>query len=273
MTSEITLDYEMVTTGTLPSASIVPEMMAAPVDYLRLEEYGLLLFSDETSSTTTTVTRGFVLKMLPATAAAATATIEEQSGIVTAIDVTAPGSLYAMPPVVTLSGQVVEADVPYDGIDDTVPYPASAVAVMAIGAGDYVIASPGANYFAPSGALVGGQLAPGGTPAAIAGITVVAGEITAVSVTPGGPYLAPPQVVITDVTGSGGEIVLGLHVASITLTAPGRGYETAPDVVITPLFKAIAPDGTDQASTMTGWMTGVIQAAIKSPVDESVVVS
>jgi len=273
MTSEISLDYEMVTTGTLPSSAIVPEMTNAPVDYLRLEEYGLLLFSDEVTSTTTTVTRSFVLNMLPATAATATATIEEEAGIVTAIDVTDPGSLYAMPPVVTFSGQVVEADVPYDGIDDTVPYPASAVAVMEIASTDYVIASPGQNYSAPTAELVGGQLAPGGTPAAITALTVVAGAITAVTVTPGGPYLAPPQVVITDVTGTGGEVVLGLHVSSITLTAPGRGYETAPDVVITPLFKAIAPDGTDQGSTMTGWMTGVIQAAIKSPVDESVVVS
>jgi len=54
-------------------------------------------------------------------------------------------------------------------------------------------------------------------------------------------------------------VMSGNTVASIVVDDPGLGYDVAPTVVITPLFKAMFPDGSDQVSPLQNFMTEVIE--------------
>jgi hypothetical protein len=61
-------------------------------------------------------------------------------------------------------------------------------------------------------------------------------------------------------------VMSGGTVASIVVDDPGQGYSTAPAIGITPLFKSLFPDGTDQVSPLANFMTEVIQASALTPV-------
>jgi len=54
-------------------------------------------------------------------------------------------------------------------------------------------------------------------------------------------------------------VMSGGTVASIVVDDPGLGYDVAPTIVITPLFKALFPDTTDQVSPLQNFMTEVIE--------------
>ena len=264
MTSTIQAEYGASSAFTQAVGPLSAIMAAAPIDFNLLNLWGLRLLSDATSSLTRTID----VSMVPVSAATATAAIDQQ-GSVTGVTLTAPGSFYALPPVVTFSGQQWQ-DIDDDGIDGATT-PAEAIAVCVLD-GSALIVKPGAGYTAPVGTFVGGSLAPGGTPGSIA-FTLSGGAIATAVVTPGGPYVQVPQVVITDTTGSGAEVVLGLTVADITVTFGGYAYPSAPTVIITPYFKAMVPDLSNQGAVLTGWMTGILQQAMQMPLTQTISVS
>ena len=55
-------------------------------------------------------------------------------------------------------------------------------------------------------------------------------------------------------------------ISSIVIDDPGDGYQTAPAINVTPLFKSLFPDGTDQVSPMQNFMTEVLEAAVLATV-------
>ena len=59
-------------------------------------------------------------------------------------------------------------------------------------------------------------------------------------------------------------------VASIAIDDPGDGYQTAPAITVTPLFKSLFPDGTDQVSPLQNFMTEVLEEAAFTPVVASI---
>jgi hypothetical protein len=89
-----------------------------------------------------------------------------------------------------------------------------------------------------------------GTPAtATLTIDGLTGEITGIAgLTPGSGYVQPPTMVIYDPTGagSGGELTARMGVGAIDVTYKGRGLSTVPTVVLTPFFKSLFPDASDQ---------------------------
>jgi len=238
-------------------------MAAVPVDFDFLNLWGLLLDDDETVLAGQSVTRTLTLKMVPTIAATATATLVSGGGTgIASVTLTNPGELYAAPPVVTFAGIVNEPP-----CDEPERAPASAVAVMEINVDDFVLIHAGSGYVTPIAVLSQGQLVPGGTPVQVT-LTEVGGHITGVTIVPGGPYIIPPIVTVTDAGGgTGAEIVLGMSVSSINVTSVGFGYMSAPAVVITPLFKQMVPDTANQAGIVASWMRGEFENALKLPVD------
>jgi hypothetical protein len=130
-----------------------------------------------------------------------------------------------------------------------------------------VLIDPGAGYITPPqidffDPVNGTKIASAGTQAkaivlmgagtvATASVTVSGGNITGVTIlTNGSGYVQLPTVVIYDPmgTGSGGAISVSLGVENIVVDYPGHGMTTAPTVVLTPYFKSVFPDSSNQAT-------------------------
>lgn len=94
----------------------------------------------------------------------------------------------------------------------------------------------------------------------------------------GAGYVAPPVVTAQTQAGHPSPIrpalfhavLSGGVISSIVVDDPGIGYDVAPNVVITPLFKAMCPDTGDQVSPMSGFMTEILQNTVLTPVVASV---
>jgi hypothetical protein len=100
--------------------------------------------------------------------------------------------------------------------------------------------------------------------------------LESIAVTFGGSgYVQPPIVSFTGGgIGASSEtmapaahaVLTGGVVTAIVIDNPGFGFTSPPTVVLTPLFHAMFPDTTDQASTVKNWMTGVFQQALRQPI-------
>ena len=98
--------------------------------------------------------------------------------------------------------------------------------------------------------------------------TVMGGVITAISVTePGGPYVMPPTVVVTDVAGSGAVLVAQMGVNTIDVVNPGSGYPSSVTFSIEPVIRVQSP--IPAADLFRNLMTVPLQQAVLSPITAS----
>lgn len=259
MTTQITCAYKATATGTISAAALTAAMAAVPLDTELLRNYGLRVTSDATSAASLVVTRTIVLAMNPSAPASATSTLFPGDGSASPIDLltlSAAGLDYVALPVVTLPS------VPPGNIRRAQAHPTLNVQSLTISA-------PGSGYPGVSSIVFsGGGLAPGGVQATATPTINFAGAVIAVVLnTAGGPYTFPPTATVVGVGGSGAVLLAHLGLSGVVLDDPGGGYiPPAPAVTITPLFKALFPDGTDQVSPTAGWMTEILQSALRTPV-------
>jgi hypothetical protein len=107
-----------------------------------------------------------------------------------------------------------------------------------------------------------------GTPATVK-LTIMAGSITAVTVMGNGArYTQLPQILVIDPTGSGtgGIITPRMGVGSIELKTGGKGFKSAPSIMLTPFFKTLFPDSSNQAAPFFQLMQTAIAVSVISPV-------
>lgn len=259
MSSQITCAYSATAVGSLTGLALQSAMAAIALDSDLLNAYGLRVTLDQTSAASSPlIVRTIVLAMGPSVAATATTTLFPGDGSGSPIDAVVMGTAgldYIAPPVVTVPPANVRGGLLHANL----------------GVLSTTVAAGGALY--PSGTVVkfvGGQLAPGGV-VPTATPTVLAGVVTGVTMlTPGGPYATPPTAILAGAGGSGGVLVVHLGLTGIAIDDPGLGYTSPPPVTITPLFKSLFPDGTDQVSPLAGWMTEIFQSGLKGPVVASV---
>jgi hypothetical protein len=259
MTTQITCVYTATASGTITAAALVTAMAAVPLDVELLRNYGLRVTSDTTAAGGLVVTRTIVLAMNPSAAATATSTLFPGDGSASPIDLltlSAAGLDYVAVPVVMLP------QVPAGNIR-------RAQAHATLNVQSLTVTAPGSGY--PGGATIvfsGGGLAPGGVQATATPTIGGGGAVTGVTLTSGGgPYTFPPTATVVGVGGSGAILLAHLGLSGVVLDDPGGGYiPPAPAVTITPLFKALFPDGTDQVSPTAGWMTEILQSALRTPV-------
>jgi hypothetical protein len=131
--------------------------------------------------------------------------------------------------------------------------------LLLIDPGAGYISPPEINFFDP---VNGTQIASAGTQAkaiplmgagvvGTASLSFSGGQISGVTIlTNGTGYVQPPTVVIYDPSGlgSGGVITTSLGLSNIVVDYPGLGMTTNPTVVLTPYFKAVFPDSSNQAT-------------------------
>ena len=142
--------------------------------------------------------------------------------------------------------------------------------------GDEYLTAPQITIVDPtgngSGAVLVAQMNQGkkvsfqGTAMAIS-LTIAGGVITGATVTPGAGYIAVPQILIVDpaYTGSGASIVVSMGVGKYVVRSGGKGYQQ-PVVTLTPFFKAIFPDTSDQRAPLFNLLTNAISQATLTPV-------
>ncbi len=259
MTTQITCAYSATATGSITAAALVTAMGAVPLDTEFLRNLGLRVLSDSTSAASLVVTRTIVLAMNPSSAATATAQLFSGDGSGSPIDTVtlgAAGADYVALPIVTVP------NVPTNNIRRAQMHAALSVQSL-------TVVSPGSGY--PGTATIvfsEGGLAPGGVQATATVTIGGLGVVTGVTLTSaGGPYTFPPTATVVGVGGSGAVLLAHLGLSGIILDDPGGGYvPPAPAVTITPLFKALFPDGTDQVSPTAMWMTEILQSALRTPV-------
>lgn len=280
MTTTATLTYSAFLGGA-SAATVAALMGAVPVPPSVLEFYGLRVISDSTSVANPAV-RTIVLGLNPASTATATCLLETQNSgsPVGSVAVTSPGSGYVVPPVVSFSGgrpmppnipgfPVQTIDVNQSG--GSLNMPATAQAYLdVVGA---TIVAPGSGYSAATTLQLTGGLAANGVQATLTP-TIAGGHITGVAVaTAGSGYTGVPQVTVVDpamTPGSGGVITVTMGLGEIKLTRGGAGYSTAPTVVLTPLFQALFPVASNQATPLAELMTTALEQALQSPVSAGV---
>lgn len=260
------------------SASAVQALMdaaAVPFPPSILEAYGLRVTSDVTVLGPPVV-RTIVLAFGPSTPATATASLVVGDPSGSPIDhftVTAVGAGYVLSPIVQLSGNPTATD------NTLIDYAGAGQAwLKVVGA---AVASAGAGYSAGTFAVVS-PASPGGnrpslddapsnptSHAAELTLTIVGGHITAVAIAdPGAGYAGIPQVTIVDplATGSGGAIALSMGVDRVDVLRPGNGYSVAPTVALTPAFKVVFPDTSDQRAPFYNLMTTALSNSALTPV-------
>jgi len=266
MSTKIICNYVVPTTGTQSEAALQAALAAVPLDLDSCRVWGVMPISDATSNAAGSAQRIVQLQFDASAVAPVTAQLGAGGGgSVVALVLGAQANYWTAPPAITFAGTFVEKK---SGVQ------ASARAVM--GVGQAVVAAQGSGYNAATttAAVVGGQLASGGTPATVGAVSVVGGKVTGVTVvSQGSGYNAFPQIVITDSsgTGSGAEVFGGLTIVSLQLLNPGFGYAPAPTVTVSPAFSTynnISNEGPTDAN-FTGWMTRLIQNALRSPVQET----
>lgn len=256
---------------TTDSAAATTAMRAVLPDFVLPNLWGLFYDNDTTVDTGTGSTRTFTFKMTPTIAdAAGTAVLsagDPGGSPVASVTLTNQGGFYARPPLLSFTGPATR--------------PAQAHAVMQVR--DVVTIFGGLAYTAATTVtFVGGDLAPGGV-VATATPNIALGVITGVTmINLGGPYDSPPRVVVADTGGGAGAILsAGLSVQSIVVDDGGLGYQAAPVVNFTPLFKAEVPDllpsgasnTAGQAKTMQEYMRTIFQSVLEAPCRITVVVT
>jgi hypothetical protein len=258
------------------SASAGATLMASvppPADILAF--YGLRVVSDSTPSASPVV-RTIVLGLNPVSTATATAVIGPDTGNgVESVTVTAAGSGYIQPPIVSFTdGRVVVT--PAQSTDNAAAEtvllsnpnrPAWAQAyLMAVST---AIVAAGSGYSAETVISVEGALKPGGTQMVLTP-TIAGGHITAVAITtPGVGYVGVPTITVVDPNvspGGGGVVTVSMGVGEVVVLNPGGGYNTAPTVVLTPVYQAFYPTASNQASPLAELMTAALTQAMRSPV-------
>lgn len=252
--------------GPTPVAQALAAMKLIPLDLTLTRIWGLLPVTDTINAVSTTITRGVATQMTPTIAdAAGTANLTgagTSGGAVGSVTMTNQGGLYAAPPVVTFTGGTPTA-------------PAQGIALCQVRG--CIALLGGSGYSGATVCQFVGPLAPGGVQAT-GTVTVVGNAVTGIVMTnTGGPYLQAPSVVITDSGGgTGAEVVAGLSVLSVQINYGGTGYQTAPNVIFTPLFKQMVPDSagnSNQGATLEGWMDATFQQLLKMPVQSAIAVS
>lgn len=230
-------------------------MAAVGLDLDLLQAYGLRVTADQTSiAASPKIVRTITLAMGPSADGTATSALFPGDGTaspIASVSVGAAGLDYIALPVTTVLPGTVRKGLLH----------------ATLGVQTVTVSNGGAGY--PAGTTVkfsGGGLAPGSLHAT-ATATVLAGVVTAVTVnTPGGPYSGVPTATLVGAGGSNGSLAAHLGLSGVAIDDPGIGYTAPPAVTITPLFKSLFPDGTDQVSPLSGWMTEVFQLALRSPV-------
>jgi hypothetical protein len=247
---------------------------AVPFPPSILTAYGLRVTSDVTAPGPPTV-RTIVLAFGPSVAAVASAVLVPGDASGSPIDhfTTTAGSGYVLPPVVQLSGAPPLATKP---TLDTLG--AGQAWMKVVGA---TVAAPGAGYSASTFAVVSPASPGGNRPSQTAApsnptshaakltLTILAGNITGVAIADAGAgYAEIPNVLIVDPTGagSGGKISLSMGVDRIDVLRAGNGYQAPPTVTLTPAFKLIFPDSSDQRKPFYNLMTTALSNSVLSPV-------
>jgi hypothetical protein len=254
--TQITSTFKVTAVGTQLIGALASEMEGVPIDVDLLRAFGLYPSSDSTAIAGQTATRAIVVNMGQG-GFAATATLdpggpESIEKIALAAFVVSP---WAAPPIVQFSGGGGSG--------------ASASVQMGLNSAALIILDAGGGYTGATVAtLVGGDLAPGGTPAVISGVTIggIDNHITGVTFSnPGSGYTTYPQIVFTDSGGGSGALIYaGLVPVGITLLTAGTEYTSAPTVSALAVFDASNP--TFQGAAIQGWMQGPIADACRSPI-------
>ena len=257
MTTKIQADYFLTVVGNQTQATLDGLMKAVPLDLSLPRLWGVIPTSDTLSILSSSLIRRRILCDFGLGTAAITANMFPGDGnrsIVQSLTLGAEAGFFAAPPILVFSGGNPELA-------------ASAVPVM--GVATALVARGGAGYTgAATAALVGGNLAPGGTPATLGAITVVAGAVTAVAIaTAGSGYTTWPEIVVTDPAATvQAEVYGGLQIVSLTLISPGLGYDSAPTITTTPVFPTNLLPGEVNDTTLANWMTGIFQNKLRTPI-------
>lgn len=241
--SQLHCSYKALATGVTPAA-LASLLAAVPLDLTLPRILGLIPVSDSTTSDATSATRTIVLGMGAATYGT-TAGINFSFGsprgpIQSATVQAGVPTNYPCPPLLSFGD----------------PTGSGAGGFVEMGLGAAIILNGGGSYTGATVAtLVGGDLRPGGIPAAVTPV-IVAGVITGVTITTVGEgYTTFPQVVFTDTGGGSGAIaVMSLTPVEYEIQQQGQGY-SSPTLDLTPRFQASCPDTADQKANVKGWMT------------------
>jgi hypothetical protein len=264
MATQITCDYFLTVAGNQTQASLQARMAAVPLDLSLPQLWGLIPKSDVmTTPSATGIQREIILGVDTGTAVlTATQRANPTTGELLGITLGSTAGYFGAPPILSFpaphSPGLKAAAVPVMGVK---------VAVIANGGSGY-------NGATTTAKLVGGNLAPGGTPATLGALTLIGGVVTNVAIaTSGSGYTTFPQIVITDTDvtpGTGAEIFGGLNLVGVTLVSPGSGYSAPPTITINPYFQAsntqFGTVGEVVDFCFANWMTGLLQNACRSPI-------
>jgi hypothetical protein len=261
MATKIICAYELTVSGNQSQASLAARFAAVPLDLSLPQMWGLIPIEDVTTEPTAKeILRTITLHF---DNAGATLTPVQDTdplhGGIDSLTLGATSGYFAGPPVITISPSPIPGG-----------KPAAAVAIM--GVTEAIVANGGSGYTGASVAtLVGGNLAPGGTPATLGPIALIGGVVSSIAIaTPGSGYTTFPTIVITDSGGgSGAEVYGGLQIVGTTMTAHGSLYSSLPTITVTALFNASVPGEMAETTdaTMANWMTGQLQIATRSPIN------
>lgn len=294
MSSTATLSYKAFLGGA-SAAQVIALMSAVPVPKDALSFLGVRVISDSTVGAGPVI-RTIILGLNPVTPAMATATLIPGDGSgspVNILTVTAPGSGYILPPIVTFTGgrlaetpqvQAFAGDKmvrqhfslspgnpdPENVRDGSLNSPAHAEARLKVVTA--TVTAGGSGYGPSTFILVQGGLARGGRPAVLTP-TITLGVVTGVVITdPGSGYTSVPNVAVVDpgaTPGSGATIAVSMGLDLLLLLRPGSGYTSAPTVVLTPYFQSVFPPTGDQAAPFRNLMNVSLEQATMGPVSAS----
>jgi hypothetical protein len=274
MTASAALNYSAYLGGA-SSAQVIAAMDAVAPPLPLLASLGLRLVSAAAAGVNPVIYT-MVVGFNPVADATATATLKAPGASGSGVDsvaLTLAGSGYVAPPIVSFTGgrpaTVDSPGFPTTPIVESVitgskNTPPSAQAYLKIVS--TIVGLAGSGYSASPTAVVFGRIRQGGRQAKL-NVTSAAGAINSVAIVdPGEGYTEVPRVTIVDDTGSGATITLSMGVGEILVFRSGDGFSSAPTVVLTPLFQALFPPGSDQAAPFRQLMTTALEQATMGPV-------
>jgi hypothetical protein len=264
--------------GGATAAQVIAAMQSVPPPASTLNKLGIRTITNIAAGAgpvVYTVTLG----LGPTAPASGTPTLADAgasgSGIAS-VAVSAAGSGYVAPPVVSfIGGRTILA--PNPGFPSQQPVesmmtgdentPAAAQAYLRVLAVSF---TGGSGYSANPIAIVSGRTRQGGSQATLA-LTVAGGIITGVTIGDSGDgYTEVPTVVVVDPTGFGATITItDMGVGEIIVTRQGGGYSSPPTVVLTPFFQATFPPTGDQSAMFKNLMNTALEQAVIGPVSAS----